>query len=126
MKKAISKNNCGFLHRVPVIRRPSSKGSMKMTDEMYHGYLNTPTWVVSAWIYSKEELSKPYEEHAAYLKSIPDLSYAECLKDLAELIESRIRTGFPQLEVGVYRELLDDAINTIDYKEIAATILDND
>lgn len=97
-----------------------------MTDEMYHGYLNTPTWVVSAWIYSKEELSKPYEEHAAYLKSIPDLSYAECLKDLAELIESRIRTGFPQLEVGVYRELLDDAINTIDYKEIAATILDND
>lgn len=97
-----------------------------MTEERYHGYLNTPTWVVSAWLYSSEEISRPYEEYAEQLKADPDQDSTQRLNRLAGMIESRIRTGFPQLETGVYRELLDDAINTVDYKEIAAVMLDDD
>lgn len=83
----------------------------------YNGWSNYETWVVKLWM-DNESGSQDYwrEEAAQYLDS-------ECPRaDLADALKGWHEENMPELH-GVYADLMNAALGSVDWHEIATNLL---
>ena len=83
--------------------------------EKYNGWTNYPTWAVNAWI-DNDERDYLYWQNVA--------KKAESVEELAERLKAEHEENAPELETGVYSELLGFALDSVNWLEIAEALRD--
>lgn len=86
---------------------------------MYNGYSNYETWCVNLWIDNEEITQEHYIERA---KALREDAHAE--RYLADEIENEVKDNMPATQ-GMYGDLLTSAIDKVNWREIAANILED-
>lgn len=84
---------------------------------MYNGWANYETWLCFSWFSNEEQLYRVACEAA---QSVREAS------ELAELYKGHVISEAPELETGIYRDLLRAAIGKIDFQEIAEAFLEGE
>ena len=86
----------------------------------YEGWSNYQTWNYSLWLNNEEPSYRMLQEMkgAALKTSDPIYALAEALKDLIQEAQPEVK--------GVYSDLLQHSIDSIDYREIAESELRED
>jgi hypothetical protein len=98
--------------------------------ETYNGYTNYQTWLVSVWMDNDEgvhdhwiEIAKEEYSRAEESKYLSKLQDAKC--NLAELLKDYHEDGMSELRIdGLYADLLNDALECVDWIEIAGKLMD--
>lgn len=80
----------------------------------YEGWTNYQTWSYSLWLNKNQELYKYKKELIRQAQRSHDPVQA-----LAESLEEFIQDSKPELEYGIYKALLNHALTSIDFHEIA-------
>lgn len=84
----------------------------------YNGYTNKETWQVSLW------LSNEYHSYHYWVERAQDLyndllTLEDTLDDLAQELKNTIKyENAPEL-TGLYSDLLTDALNQVNWREVA-------
>lgn len=103
-----------------------------MDTQAYNGYTNYATWNVSLWIDNDPALYEYYRDQVAQMRSEMTseaftkedgmYSTAEC--DLAKLIQNQFEEEKPKLEASTYSDLLTHALAQVEWREIAANMIE--
>lgn len=87
---------------------------------MYNGWKNYETWLVYSWFNNDERLYNTASKVAADLKR-----GSQSAAELAELYMGHVKSEAPDTEPGIYRDLLQSAIDNVDFHEIAAAFMED-
>lgn len=98
-------------------------------EKGYQGWKNYETWNVKLWLdndeYTCNTLQKEWVEQA---KAKPKHEYwtrEETTRfTLSDTIKEYVRENTPELEPSMYADLLDSAVDNVDFQEIADNILE--
>ncbi len=102
-------------------------------EERYNGWTNYETWAVSLWI-DNEQASHVYWRQGA-ARQARESANCEMVRDgawtskeaarynLAEQLKEEITEAAPDMEASVYSDLLQAALNTVNWSEIAENLL---
>ena len=100
-----------------------------MSDNTYNGWTNYETWVVKLWM-DNEQSSQEYwaEEAATYAGRTDPSDDLETRKDevvyeLAKILQSTHEESKPET-TGVFADLLSSAIDSVNWREIAHSMVD--
>lgn len=85
-------------------------------NEQYNGYSNFETWLAMIWM-EKDETIYRYWQQAA--------KEAGNVTELASRLKAEHEAGRPDLEDGIYKDLLNDAMSRINWHEIASALKDD-
>lgn len=91
-------------------------------DHRYNGWANYETWAVNLWITNDQFSTEHWEEIAVdtlRVKSKDDATYR-----LSEMLKDEISEGSPLTEATLYFDLLNAALSTVDWYEIAEYFID--
>lgn len=80
----------------------------------YNGWKNYETWCFSTWIDNDESLRNEMIEQA--------LENDDPINSLTELLKEFIQESMPEIK-GVYLDLLQAAVDEINFREIAENLL---
>lgn len=93
---------------------------MTNNNEKYQGYSNRETWLMSIWLDNDEDTYSHWRDRTwAILKSL------DCDRklELSRELEEWCKRQQPQLESGLYSDLLTTAVSRIEWSEVAKRLL---
>jgi hypothetical protein len=94
-----------------------------MKDERYNGWKNRETWAVALWIDSTEAEQTYWKERAQ--EEMDGHFYKEgAVASLAEDLRDTIGENSPISENNVYSDLLNGALENVDWHEIAEHLIE--
>jgi hypothetical protein len=106
------------------------KSAIEEAERGYQGWTNYETWAVNLWLgneqvssnYWNEAAQKTYDttEASKHLTRIEEATIA-----LAEILKTEIEEASPELENGLYADLLNAALSEVNWREIAGAYLEN-
>ena len=109
---------------------------MEETEKRYNGWTNYETWAVALWLGNEQTSCDYWAEIAVECKAdAPDAdqvesgiwTVAEAARfNLADRLKEDIENGSPIEEASLYSDLLNAAIGSVDWHEIAASLLEED
>jgi len=91
-----------------------------MNSNGYNGYTNYETWAVSLWI-DNEENSQQY--WAGVAQEMLDLEYRYPVSHLSDALKRAHEREMPEI-TGVFSDLLNSALSSVNWDEIAQNMLD--
>lgn len=99
-----------------------------MTMTTYHGWANRETWAAKLWVESDQETSAYWHEQARTCwGGAAATEYAtksqRALDDLADLLKTQITESAPDLGASLFGDLLDAALGSVQWGEIADSLL---
>ncbi|MEA1997712.1 MAG: hypothetical protein U9N61_00090 [Euryarchaeota archaeon] len=96
---------------------------MTNEEEGYNGWTNYETWDVALWINNDQGTQEHFHEltREVIKESDKDTQIAE----LAEVLQDQIDEDAPELEASMYSDLLTSAISTVDYYELAESLIND-
>ena len=86
----------------------------------YQGWTNYQTWAVKLWLDNDQGSQELQVEMAKESKKADE---AEWKIDLADMLKQLIEDGAPEFEASMYSDLLNNALEEINYYEIAEAII---
>lgn len=98
-----------------------------MEQQKYNGWTNYETWNAALWM---EESSDYYDESAqdAYDNAVGDDTFTRAERatlDLADALEQDFEENAPDLKSGPYADILNAAMQEINWYEIAAHYIED-
>jgi hypothetical protein len=106
------------------------KSAIEEAESGYQGWTNYETWAVNLWLgneqvssnYWNETAQNAYDEAKAgqYLTRMEAATIA-----LSETLKAEIEEAAPELENGMFSDLLNAALSEVNWREIAEAYLDN-
>lgn len=109
---------------------------MEDTEKRYNGWTNYETWAVALWLGNEQTTCDYWAEIAEQCKAeAPEAdqveseiwTVAEAARfNLADQLKEDIESGSPLEEASLYSDLLNSAIQEVNWNEIAASLLDED
>ena len=109
---------------------------MEGKDQRYNGWTNYETWTVALWLGNDETTCDYCADVADECKAeAPDSDQVKsgiwtvgeaARYQLAERLKEDIESGSPLEEASMYSDLLNSAIQSVNWKEIASTQLEED
>ncbi len=102
-------------------------------EQQYNGWTNYETWAVALWIdndqgsqsYWREEAERQAQE-AANCEMVQDAVWTEANAarfNLADQLKDEITDASPEMEASLYTDLLQAALATVNWSEIAENLL---
>ena len=101
------------------------------TDKRYNGWTNYETWAVKLWMDNEEGTSTYWRERtrAVFVSAEPSFSFQSpkdtARIDLADELKREHEENAPDLGASVFSDLLGAALSEVDWREIAAVLLDD-
>ena len=96
----------------------------------YNGWKNYETWNCALWLDNEEntqELKAAWAKQAKNTPKNPVWTRKETTRfTLADLIKEYVKDNVPEIPASMYTDLLNSAIDNIDFQEIADNILTGD
>jgi hypothetical protein len=109
---------------------------MEGKDQRYNGWTNYETWAVALWLGNDETTCDYWADVADECKAeAPNSEQVEsgiwtvgeaARYKLAERLKEDIESGSPLEEASMYSDLLNSAIQSVNWNEIASTQLEED
>lgn len=93
---------------------------MKTGEERYNGWENYETWLVKLWIDRKESW---YEHWRVRAEELEEEGGERIMLSLSEELRYAFNASNPLEEEGVYTDLLNNALENVNWDEIAGSIL---
>lgn len=94
---------------------------------MYEGYTNYPTWALAQWVQSEKESTEFFTNIASKIYESYTMDMEEGKKALAESIRNIVEDDIPDFDDqyygSMYSNTLRNALETIDYMQIAEELL---
>lgn len=105
-------------------------GILKSNEKGYQGWTNYETWATMLWINNEQPVQDHWHERAREItqevkkhKEHVYMTVDEEIKfTLADELRDEINDNMPSVK-GVYADLLQSAVDNIDYEEIAEAII---
>ena len=91
-------------------------------EQKYNGWSNYPTWNYKLWLDNEEGSYNYWRGRVTELLSSNNGAAESAARDLAGELESELEENTPTT-TGVYADLLNFAMGSIDYREIAEAMV---
>lgn len=95
-----------------------------MTDSTYNGWTNYETWLVALWLDNSEGAQESTREQARECIEDAEGDKDEATYALEQIIKDAHEDYAPSLD-GVYADLLNAALSSVDWREIARHYVDD-
>jgi hypothetical protein len=96
---------------------------MSEDEKGYNGWKNYETWAVKLWMDNEQSSQEFYQElTAAHVK---DYGKDKAAYSLTGAIKDEIETNGPDLGASLYADLLGAALDSVDWREIAESLIED-
>jgi hypothetical protein len=95
-----------------------------MNDNTYNGWTNYQTWAAKLWIDNDQGSQEYWLERATDALESNDNDADAARYDLAQELESQHDEFAPEVS-GVYADLLRSALGLVEWREIAASLIED-
>jgi len=100
------------------------------TEKGHQGWRNYETWAVALWIDNEQSSQEYWQEIAeeCYEDARESRGFTKkeaAAGDLSQRLKDEFEEGVPELENGVYSDLLNAALSEVYWYEIAMSLLDD-
>ena len=90
-----------------------------------NGWKNYQTWTCYNWLTAEEETGRLWERAAAQALEENGGDKEAAAAALADQIKEAQEINAPDLEPGLYKELIEYGLQQIDYREVAGAFLED-
>jgi hypothetical protein len=103
---------------------------MTTKDETYNGWTNYETWAVKLWLDNDEGSYNYWRERSVEVLQTSEASdiltkEQRARYDLADELKREHEENTPEFPTSVYSDLLNAALSTVNWSEIAKALLDD-
>jgi hypothetical protein len=105
------------------MRRDKMSNDVLENDKSYNGWSNYETWAVKLGMDDDEGSQELYQELAA--RCVKECGKEKATHTLAVVVKGIIDEDSPDLGASMYADLLGSALDNVDWREIAESLIED-